>query len=282
MRSVAGGRREALVRWKDFGHHGDTWEPEEHVFPKAKITNFLASAHEELPLRWYIMDAIAQQLTSRKIDERGPRHMFELPVEKLSYPGLAAKALEVIRIQAGPGLQYGKDIPDKHKDPTSLQLALWQPDQISKLVALHISRPHMGLGALRIKCGSASYTDMMLVAPPLILSARLPREKNELPTLAGCPFIIKMTTVVFNGLSGMPDFPAIRDASESYTFEERCNLVEMAREELAQPWSVKPVPHPLLKKGWHNLPSHKWALKKSLMRFEDLLHMWRKNFFISW
>ena len=48
MRSVAGGRREALVRWKDYDHHGDTWEPEEHVFPKAKITNFLASAHEEL------------------------------------------------------------------------------------------------------------------------------------------------------------------------------------------------------------------------------------------
>ena len=73
-----------------------------------------------------------------------------------------------------------------------------------------------------------------------------------------------MTTVVFNGLSGMPDFPEIRDASESYTFEERCNLVEMAREELAQPWSVKPVSHPLLKKGWHNLPSHKWALKKKV------------------
>ena len=98
MRSVAGGRREALVRWKDFGHHGDTWEPEEHVFPKAKITNFLASAHEELPLRWYIMDAIAQQLTSRKIDERGPRHMFELPVEKLPYPVLAAKALDIFSI----------------------------------------------------------------------------------------------------------------------------------------------------------------------------------------
>ena len=44
-------RREALVRWKDFGHHGDTWEPEEHVVPKAKITNFLSRAHEELPLR---------------------------------------------------------------------------------------------------------------------------------------------------------------------------------------------------------------------------------------
>ena len=112
--------------------------------------------------------------------------MFSVPVDKLSYPGLAAKALEAIRIQAGPGLQYGKDIPDKHKDPTSLQLALWQPDDISRLVALHISRPHMGLGALRIKCGSASYSDMMLVAPPLILSARLPRERNELPMLAGC------------------------------------------------------------------------------------------------
>ena len=30
----------ALVRWKGYDHHGDTWEPEEHVVPKAKITNY--------------------------------------------------------------------------------------------------------------------------------------------------------------------------------------------------------------------------------------------------
>ena len=55
MRNIAGGRREVLVRWKGYDHHGDTWEPEEHVVPKAKITNFLAHASEEMPLRWYIM-----------------------------------------------------------------------------------------------------------------------------------------------------------------------------------------------------------------------------------
>ena len=62
-----------------------------------------------------------------------------------------------------------------------VQLALWQPNELSQLVALHLSRPHMGMGALRIKYCSASYSDMMLVAPSAILSAKKPMQKNELP-----------------------------------------------------------------------------------------------------
>ena len=39
-----------------------------------------------------------------------------------------------------------------------------------------------------------------------------------------------------------------------------CAIIAHAKAELRQQWAPAPIPHGLLKKGWHNLPPHKWRL----------------------
>ena len=62
----------------------------------------------------------------------------------------------------------------------------------------------VGTCNLRINCGATSYTDMAMVIPPFSLGYRRRKQKGyELIT-----FYYRYSTVVFNGKTGEPRFPA--------------------------------------------------------------------------
>ena len=72
-------------------------------------------------------------------------------------------------------------------------------------------------------------------------------------------FYFKYTTVVFNGRTGEPRFPA-GPKGEGLIKEEREAVVAYAKRLLKQKWSAAPIPSHLRRKGWHLLPATVWKL----------------------
>lgn len=251
--------REALVRWRGFDHAGDTWEPEEHVKPLTKIVKFLEQppAHVDMMLpQWLFLDALARQLTSKRIQDRGPLYKHELAVDGLVLPEVALRLLDILRRKVEPPLKL-----ERSADGRRTTLYVDQLEHISKVVALHISRPTAGAGALRIRCGSTSHEDMLMVIPPLEIEYISPINVQSLPALGGRKFLVRLTTVAFNGKTGSPVWPKILHAADRYSLAEQRNIVAHAKAELAQRWSPAPVSHGLLAKGWHKLPPEVFALR---------------------
>ena len=60
---------EYLVRWKNYNHYGDTWEPHEHIYPPSKLTTFYSRPTIQvsltIPVR-LLRDSIARQCSQRK------------------------------------------------------------------------------------------------------------------------------------------------------------------------------------------------------------------------
>ena len=220
-------------------------EPAEHAYPKTKLAKFDKGLPVSVDLSWYVRklrDTIVRQLSARKIRERGPRFRRRMPVHALAGPDVSAAVLK--HIAAMLGLRI------KHKG-TQSWLELRQLKEVSQLALIHAGRPHAGFGALRIKCGEDTYDDMMMAIPPLKLTA----------TASG-GFEMELTTVVFDGGYGTPDFPKVDDADELLDAGERNHVVEYARSELKQRWHG--IPHPLVQKGWANLPKHVHSLSKAV------------------
>ena len=131
-------------------------------------------------------------------------------------------------------------------------------DQLADLadvVALHAVRPKLGVGNMRINCGSDSYTDMAYIYPSLKLSFKRPRASLGAPPLTGAMgFKIEMSYAIINGKTGRFTLPPILAADERFSLAEISNMVEHAKRLLKQEWVAQPVQHELRKKGWVDLP----------------------------
>ena len=78
-----------------------------------------------------------------------------------------------------------------------------------------------------------------------------------------CSFFFTYSSVVFNGKTGEPRFPAA-PKGEGWCAESRENIVAYAKRLLKQRWSAEPVSNHLQRKGWHLLPAGSWVLARNV------------------
>lgn len=238
--------RELCVRWKGYNFLGDTWEPEEQVQPASKVQKFDAGIPLTIDLQWAVSRfrrALMDRMTSPKISERGAVHHARLSVPALENPTIARALIQHTCGLTRPALRT-------EEEPSgALSVEIWALDHISDVVALHVHEKAVGYGNLRIKCGRASYEDMMMVIPPLKLIAG-----------ASGGFTAELDLITFHGKTGQPRWPKIMKETEQHTTAERNAMVDHAKSILKQTWSTYPIQHHLKQHGWHRLASHVWAL----------------------
>lgn len=263
---------EYLVRWKNYNHYGDTWEPHEHIYPPSKLTTFYSRPTIQVSLTipvWLLRDSIARQCSQRKISERGPVFRRTVPVDGLIVPEVGKAVIDHIRRLFSPPLPLDRSTAGVTK------LVISDLDNLSEIVGFHIARPEhraVGAGALRIKSGEHTYEDMMMVFE-LILTYKESEPKFEVESMGGRSFSYQISTVVFHGDTGLPDWPHMPNGKDKegkvigedlrLLDEERQHIVTHAKQELRQRWAPMPIPHRLLTRCWHLLPAEKWSLPQS-------------------
>jgi hypothetical protein len=121
-------------------------------------------------------------------------------VEGLRTSEVAHGVLKYLASECGVKLQRYTS-----KSSKCTSLLVQQLDACSAFFGLHIVRPKHGVGCLRIKCGSASYEDMLMgveaeasYTEPAVFDG----------SFSGYKFEVTITTVCFNGKSGCPRWPA--------------------------------------------------------------------------
>ena len=122
------------------------------------------------------------------------------------------------------------------KNEHSITLEIEQLADIGSAVSLQAVRPDACIGNVRIKCGSASYEDMAVLSGlKLVFSGR--------------KLTANVTIVIFNGRTGMPDFPKAGKDTK-YTLSERDIIVKHTKKVLLQEWAPTPIKNYLWRVGW--------------------------------
>ena len=110
--------RSLLIRWKNYGHRGDTWEPQDHVEPKRKVAAFDRGVQVNVDLRFglhVLHEAFARQLTSTKAKDRGAmrKHIGRvrdaIPERYKEATGLRLRDDEVLQNVPGQGYRLNPE-----------------------------------------------------------------------------------------------------------------------------------------------------------------------------
>ena len=256
-----------MVRWIDYNHLQDTREPTQHVYPKRKLGDFHRSLiidqiDVEQLLNIFRTD-IARQLASRKIAERTPVYKKKVLIEEFRLTQLSLPLLRYLSRLVGVALK---------QEGTTWWLKLGgKLEKIGEALLFHTNG--QGNGALRVKCGQASYEDMLCVWDLEIFV-------TETSSFGGRRGGYIYSTLGFNGRSGEPLLPKIPDGwdknkkgvwehdadkDERLTKLEISAIMGYVRTALQQRWTVEPVRHRLRDEAkWHLLPPSKWALPQAL------------------
>ena len=182
--------------------------------------------------RFLLQELIAKQLTSRKVSDRSAVYQKEMVVPFLVDMEVAEALLARMRRTR----QGGALLPlTRRKTRVELQV-----DQLADLGSIINLQEHsmgkVGTCNLRINSGATSYTDMVMVIPSFVIGYRVRKQKGyELIT-----FFYRYSTVVFNGKTGEPTFPAA-PKGKGWTKEERKHIVGYAKRLLKQRWSPTPI-----------------------------------------
>ena len=125
---------EYLVRWKNYNHYGDTWEPHEHIYPPSKLTTFYSRPTIQVSLTipvWLLRDSIARQCSQRKISERGPVFRRTVPVDGLIVPEVGKAVIDHIRHLFSPPLPLVTEGNDR-------KVIIEDLVQVSEAIGLHV------------------------------------------------------------------------------------------------------------------------------------------------
>ena len=240
----AGRKRRVLVAWKDFSFRDDTWELAEDVYPKAKLLkyeNAIASVHVLGEPLEDVREALARRLCSKLIGERRPAWELPLEIPRINNRAIAEPLLRFLARKRGGGAYKVQELQGG-----GLKLQMEQLPDIGGAIALQAVRPEACLGNVRIKCGGASYEDMAVLSGlTLVFQGRMLKAH--------------VTVVIFNGKTGMPDFPKAGD-SVKYSLKERNIIVRHAKKVLLQEWAPHPIKNYLWRVGWHALPKGVWRV----------------------
>ena len=190
-----GTNKRLLVAWDGFSYRDDTWELEEDVKPKSKVLKYEAAlAHVHVlgePLA-DLRDALARRMCSKVIGERRPAWQLPLEIPRIVNRAVAEPLFAFLAKKRGGG-KYNVE-----KTPDSLQLQIEQLNDIGSAVSLQAVRPDACLGNVRIKCGTASHEEMAALTGLTLL-------------FRGRTLTAMVTITIFNGRTGMPDFPKAGD-----------------------------------------------------------------------
>ncbi len=239
----------AWTRWDGYNFLGDTLEPLDNIEPKSKLTIArkpkTVTVDLAVPRRRLSLNIISF-LASSKISERKPVHRKEIVLDFLPFSDLAVGLIRAIGTEIGTKV---KVTTKKGKKVTTLEV--WELDKLADLLRIHVYKPDMGHGALRIRSGSNTYEDLTMLIPPYKIEHTEPADGA-----LDAPRYTKqyVSTAMFNGLFGTPRFPAVVGEDEKYTQDEMDNITQQAKLTLEQVWRTEKLSHGLLAKGWHRLP----------------------------
>ena len=273
VRQAARGR-EALIRWRGRHYTRDTWELEQDVMPHSLITGFLSSQRKvyinlSQPLA-ILRECILRECTQKHLkfqrfwDGRlGEAYAHTLRIDTLIFREVALAVLEHIR-----GLVPNLEL--QHSESGDVTLRVTDLDQVAQVVGFHLPAPGeraVGCGGLRIKCADDRADEHLLKVFELVLTYHesylepepavglvVERVPGIRAPRRGPAFTVALSTVLFHATTGAATWPRVPKAHEQLSAERKEQIVEHAREELAQEWVHAPLVHGLATKGWHRLP----------------------------
>ena len=188
-----------------------------------------------------VRDALARRMCSRVIGERRPAWQLQLEIPRISNAAVAEPLFKFLSRKRSGGAY-----PISRTADGGFQLVIEQLADIASAAAMQTARPEACLGNIRIKCGSASHEEMaVLTGLSLSFRARTLRAT--------------VTIVIFNGRTGMPDFPKAGDDIK-YSLAERSLIVRHVKKALLQEWAPQPIKNYLWRVGWHALPKGVWRV----------------------
>ena len=238
-----GGAVLAAIRWAGFAAVGDTWEPVENVLLLNKVHEFTHGPTAPVPIelgKYYLRATIFNSLSGRKQNEKKPYYKHAINVPQLCYDELAIAVLhDLAQIE---GCSLAKETTH---EGTIYILTVNTLDAAADFLLTHVAKPDIGNGSLRFVSGAAGYLDMTKLLPGTFVEYLVPAVKSNVPSFASRKATVYVFTAIFNGLSGTPTWPAIIAESERLTLAEQDAIVQHAKLELRQSWSVAPLPHPL-------------------------------------
>ena len=238
-----------VVRWKDFSHRGDTWEPREDLVEQPALDVFEALPRTLLQSLFYFRSALYGLISSQVINERTPVNAKRIVIDAVRHEDHGRALMHYLAEETGIELTVGDDGLNLDCDGAL--------DKISEVCALHTVKKENAFGCLRIKCGAASYTDMIGISA-LDIYFHAPPVAEYTYSFSGYKLEALVTTCVVNGLTGTVRYPKMPmpttldpDAEEErYTQGERNDICQHFKAELLQQHSTLAIPHPLRAAGW--------------------------------
>jgi len=260
-RRVVRQRTDYLVAWEGYDQDGDTFEPKEHL-PRALIVAFDRYMATLPPSFDIVLRQLRDGFARKLLESNGPMFGVEIEVEMAALPEYADALLAFL---ANPPRGAPAKVKRVTPSPQSVrQLTIDSQAHAAWIVGMHHARPEHGVGALRIKAGKASNSDMLMVActetSPMIITHRAPKGATAARPLEGrYTFKVQCSTVAFIGYDG--NFkPYTAPCDELRLDDAQAEaLVAYAKATIKQRWAPKPIPHKL-RGVWADLPAGTWLL----------------------
>ena len=128
--------------------------------PASKVAKFLRGIPLTIDLQWHVdkvRSAMRTRLTSAKISERGACHECPVQCAACDNPVVQRALLNYFR-------KLGKPLPPLEDEGGGREsFETCDLEHLSDMVGLHLADAQVGIGNLRIKCGSASYEDTLFL-----------------------------------------------------------------------------------------------------------------------
>lgn len=264
-KAARGGSFEFLVRWagKDTSQDppvpwADSYEPESGVADdliEAYFTRVAAIESQFVrvdvkPLFHLARRTLANAVCMDKSRAEPIEH--NVAVDALALEPLARAFLDMAAARFGSA---GKPLPvetNYDDDGTkNLQLVLDTMPRIADFCAFeHFVDGTKAFGCIRHDLGRVTNKEISVLAPPLVFTASFNRKVEGVVS-----FSMRFPTVRINGATGAPTLPQLPPSS-SHPLKRESNLdrvVQYVKQNL-------PSTHPLVGKGWCELPAMQWEL----------------------
>jgi hypothetical protein len=256
-----------LTAWENYGTEGDTWEPEDNL-PTELVKAFDACFDLRVALLWRRLRTFFYEfLAESKEAEFDKIYSFDSTVD----PRAAHALLKHLAQQRGGAkpLQIVSTIVGKFR---RTQLAIMDMQTVSDVVALHVDHPENGLGALRIRFGSARDKNLRAIGFPLLFTYWEPLTVDGKELDTGYKFTVELATWTFLNPTGLHDHPPAPE-DKKLSDGKRGRIVAHVKALVKEPaatmasWpSGKVRRHGLSQPpragvpAWADLPPSRWAL----------------------
>ena len=258
------GKFEYLIAWKLFGVEGDTWEAEEHVSELAKEYDKQYDLPVEMCLR-SMREHFYRVMTDKKHAEWGKKDTILAGVD----PATIHRILRRLTVRRG-GLTPHRLQSQDGGGKRATWLTLADMDSVSDLVGLHHEHPEAGLGALRIRHGTARDKNLRMIGAPLLIKYAEPLPVSGKVIPKGYKLTLEYSTWTFINPTGDHEHPP---STQKISTKAEGNIVKHVKRLVREPWATGaswpngPVKRHGLSRppqpgvpAWADLPPSRWAL----------------------